>query len=63
MDYSEIEKEIIDLTNSSKYQTMPAFRNLCLRRITMLMELEKIKELKGIRRSLASIESNFRNMR
>lgn len=55
MDYSKIEEQINDFAGAKKYSQTPEARELGLKQIEMLMELEKIKQLDGIKTAIVGI--------
>jgi hypothetical protein len=60
MDYSKVEEEIIKLTDTDNYRNMEITQKKELKRITLLMELEKVKQLSMIQDALSSIDSYIR---
>ena len=59
MNYSEIENEILHLTDSATYHDMPKPRELGLKRVDMLLKLEGIKKLDAIEICLSRLTNRL----
>jgi len=57
MNYPEIEKEIIELTNIDNFRGMETTRSFALKRVSLLIELEKVRQLNELQITLVHIKN------
>ena len=54
MNLDQLQKEVMSLTDHTQWKSMPEYRTLLLQRITLLLEIEKVKSLLEIKEALVS---------
>lgn len=54
-DIQKLRQEIIDITETDGYKSVPSYRKLQIKKFELLIELNKVEALKEIKNSLDNI--------